>query len=130
MDPLIWKNPKEWDPYRWSDPEGVAAQAGKVYDGADGEKIDYGYGAISKGTDSPYLPFGAGRHRCIGEQVGRHIVRLELYADLLCVSQFAYVQLGTILGTLVRRLELKMDHPVPGHDYTVCSSVSLFSSSS
>jgi cytochrome P450 len=44
---------------------------------------DYGYGMISKGASSPYLPFGAGRHRCIGEQ-------------------FAYVQLGTVLASMVR----------------------------
>jgi sterol 14-demethylase len=31
-----------------------------------GEKIDYGFGMVSKGTESPYQPFGAGRHRCIG----------------------------------------------------------------
>jgi sterol 14-demethylase len=67
VDPLIWPNPTRWDPTRWSDPEGVAAQASKTY--ADGEKIDYGFGYISKGTESPYQPFGAGRHRCIGEQV-------------------------------------------------------------
>lgn len=34
----------------------------------DSDKIDYGYGLVTKGAFSPYLPFGAGRHRCIGEQ--------------------------------------------------------------
>ncbi|KAE9390701.1 cytochrome P450 [Gymnopus androsaceus JB14] len=33
------------------------------------ERIYFGFGAVSKGTDSPYQPFGAARHRCIGEQV-------------------------------------------------------------
>lgn len=70
VDPQIWSNPEAWDPTRWSDPEGVAAQAFKSYSDENGEKIDYGFGAVSKGTDSPYQPFGAGRHRCIGEQVG------------------------------------------------------------
>lgn len=65
VDPRIWTNPMKWEPSRWSDPEGVAAL--KAEDG--GEKIDYGFGAVSKGTESPYQPFGAGRHRCIGEQV-------------------------------------------------------------
>ena len=69
VDPLIWKNPLRWDPYRWSDPQGVAAQALKTYTDESGEKVDYGFGAVSKGTESPYQPFGAGRHRCIGEQV-------------------------------------------------------------
>lgn len=31
-----------------------------------GEKQDFGWGVISTGASSPYLPFGAGRHRCIG----------------------------------------------------------------
>ena len=69
MDPRIWKDPQEWDPSRWSDPEGVAAQAYKDDSGDKGEKVDYGFGIVSKGTESPYQPFGAGRHRCIGEQV-------------------------------------------------------------
>lgn len=69
MDPRIWKNPETWEPSRWSDPEGVAAQAFNTYLDDSGEKIDYGFGAVSKGTESPYQPFGAGKHRCIGEQV-------------------------------------------------------------
>ncbi|KAG7089429.1 hypothetical protein E1B28_011115 [Marasmius oreades] len=77
MDPLVWKDAQKWDPYRWSDPEGVAAQALKVYVDEGGEKIDYGFGAVSKGTESPYQPFGAGRHRCIGEQVSIYSQRLR-----------------------------------------------------
>ena len=68
IDPTLWKNADEWDPARWSDPEGVAAQAYKQYDDANGTKVDFGFGLVSKGTESPYQPFGAGRHRCIGEQ--------------------------------------------------------------
>jgi sterol 14-demethylase len=52
------------------------------------EKKDYGYGIASKGTSSPYLPFGAGRHRCIGEQ-------------------FAYVQLGTITAMMMREFRFR-----------------------
>ena len=69
VDPQIWSNPNTWDPTRWSDPEGVAAQAFKSYSDENSEKVDYGFGAVSKGTDSPYQPFGGGRHRCIGERV-------------------------------------------------------------
>ena len=69
VDRTVWKNADNWDPYRWSDNEGVAVQAYKADLDENGEKIDYGYGAVSKGTESPYQPFGAGRHRCIGEQV-------------------------------------------------------------
>jgi len=78
VDRTVWKNADKWDPYRWNDSEGVAAQAYKDYVDENGEKIDYGYGAVSKGTDSPYQPFGAGRHRCIGEQV------YHLYSFLFC----------------------------------------------
>ncbi|KIJ66942.1 hypothetical protein HYDPIDRAFT_85574 [Hydnomerulius pinastri MD-312] len=100
VDPQIWANPLTWDPTRWSDPEGMAAQAFKTYEDQNGEKIDYGFGAVSKGTDSPYQPFGAGRHRCIGEQ-------------------FAYLQLGTVIVTLLRKVEIKLevDHSVPEHNY-------------
>jgi len=68
-----------------------------MYTDESGEKINYGFGAVSKGTDSPYQPFGAGRHRCIGEQ-------------------FAYLQLGTIIATLVRHLEFRIGK-VPDHNY-------------
>jgi sterol 14alpha-demethylase len=69
VDPMLWKNPLKWDPMRWQDADGAAAQAFKQYADENGEKVDYGFGAVSKGTESPYQPFGAGRHRCIGEQV-------------------------------------------------------------
>jgi len=67
--------------------------------------IDYGYGLVSKGTGSPYLPFGAGRHRCIGEQ-------------------FAYLQLGAITATMVREFKLSTGEGfrLVGTDYS-----SLFS---
>ena len=68
VDKRIWHNSDKWDPYRWADPNGEAAQALREYLGG-GDKIDYGYGIVSKGTDSVYQPFGAGRHRCIGEHV-------------------------------------------------------------
>ncbi|KAF9448648.1 lanosterol 14-alpha-demethylase [Macrolepiota fuliginosa MF-IS2] len=97
MDPRIWKEADKWEPSRWSDPTGVAAQASMTYDDAQGEKIDYGFGAVSKGTESPYQPFGAGKHRCIGEQ-------------------FAYLQLGTIIATILRHMEIKIEK-VPEHNY-------------
>ena len=55
----------------------------------DAGEVDYGFGKVSKGVSSSYLPFGGGRHRCIGEQ-------------------FAYVQLGTILTTFVYNLKWKL----------------------
>ncbi|CAE6399322.1 unnamed protein product [Rhizoctonia solani] len=98
VDPDVWSNANEWDPSRWLDPNGAAAQAESLYLGDQGEKVDYGWGMVSKGTESPYQPFGAGRHRCIGEK-------------------FAYVQLGTILSTVVRTIEMRLDSGVPAHNY-------------
>jgi sterol 14-demethylase len=94
-------NPEKWDPHRW-DAGSAGVQLGDVKE----EIEDYGYGAISKGASSPYLPFGAGRHRCIGEQ-------------------FANLQLGTIMATMVRELKWRLPDGVDnvvGTDYT-----SLFS---
>ncbi|OJJ66645.1 hypothetical protein ASPBRDRAFT_137500 [Aspergillus brasiliensis CBS 101740] len=91
-------NPLKWDPHRWD--ETVATNADEE------DQIDYGYGLVSKGTNSPYLPFGAGRHRCIGEQ-------------------FAYVQLGAITAALVRLFKfrnLPNVKDIPETDYS-----SLFS---
>ncbi|KAL9104620.1 MAG: hypothetical protein Q9187_008882, partial [Circinaria calcarea] len=73
-------NPGTWDPHRWdsmTDPKDE-----------DNEKEDYGYGLVSTGASSIYLPFGAGRHRCIGEQ-------------------FAYLQLTLIVAVMVREFRLK-----------------------
>ncbi|KAL4064368.1 cytochrome P450 [Scleroderma citrinum] len=100
VDPKIWSNSHVWDPTRWSDPEGMAAEAFKVYMDENGEKVDFGFGAVSKGTDSPYQPFGAGRHRCIGEQ-------------------FAYLQLGTVITTILRKVEIKLEpgRSIPDHNY-------------
>lgn len=99
-------NPDEWEPHRWdAGSSGSTAQA----DEAESEKVDYGYGLVSKGASSPYLPFGAGRHRCIGEA-------------------FAYVQLGTITATMVRIFKLKnLDRVqgVVGTDYSVRSFLSV-----
>jgi len=94
IDPEHWDQPKEFLPERWR---------GKSYDESD-EKVDFGFGLVSKGGNSPYLPFGAGRHRCIGEQ-------------------FATIQLGTIISTLVRELKWTADKNVPKPDYTVFSTL-------
>lgn len=69
VDPQLWHEADSWDPSRWNDENGEAQKAFKQYSDENGEKVDYGFGAVSKGTESPYQPFGAGRHRCIGEQV-------------------------------------------------------------
>lgn len=126
-------DPTVWDPHRWdtkpattndgpnipadthtttssttNPPTPTAQQShdSKNDKAVEEETIDYGYGLVSKGTTSPYLPFGAGRHRCIGEQ-------------------FAYLQLTTILATFVREMKLwnaNDSKEIPGTDYS-----SLFS---
>lgn len=99
--PQYFPDPLTWNPHRW-DAGSDGVRLGEVKE----EIEDYGYGAISKGASSPYLPFGAGRHRCIGEQ-------------------FANLQLGTIMATMVRELKWKLPADVKecvGTDYS-----SLFS---
>ena len=98
----FFPNAELWEPHRWDEGHSLAYTGG----GADKEEFeDYGYGMVSKGASSPYLPFGAGRHRCIGEQ-------------------FAYVQLGTVVAMLVRLLKVESlpGKPLVGTDYS-----SLFS---
>lgn len=91
-----FSNPLEWNPHRWNDSLTARTE--------NEEKVDYGYGLVSKGANSPYLPFGAGRHRCIGEQ-------------------FAYVQLGTITAGLVRLFKLRNLPNVEGVPETDFSSL-------
>ncbi|KAH3679946.1 hypothetical protein WICMUC_000689 [Wickerhamomyces mucosus] len=84
-----------FNPHRWDDDSSVTTTSNTGKD-----TVDYGFGAVSKGVSSPYLPFGGGRHRCIGEQ-------------------FAYVQLSTILTTFVRTIKWKLPPggKVPPVDY-------------
>lgn len=100
-DPLLW------EPHRWdASPAEKHVHLAPTQTSFEEEKEDYGYGLVSKGAASPYLPFGAGRHRCIGEQ-------------------FAYTQLQTILATVVREYKFANvdgSDKVVGTDYS-----SLFS---
>ncbi|KAK5711591.1 Lanosterol 14-alpha-demethylase [Elasticomyces elasticus] len=101
--------PMLWEPHRWDERPGEGVKhlvPGHLKTEEVEEKEDYGYGEISKGAASPYLPFGAGRHRCIGEQ-------------------FAYVQLQTVLATVIRDFRFEStdgSDRVVGTDYS-----SLFS---
>jgi sterol 14-demethylase len=104
-DPQYFPQPDLWDPHRWNKDSANAPSIIRTPEEEE-EKIDYGYGLVSKGASSPYLPFGAGRHRCIGEQ-------------------FANVQLITILATTVRLFKFRNvdgSNKVIGTDYA-----SLFS---
>jgi cytochrome P450 len=100
MDPGVWKDHDQWLPSRWTDASASnSAVTAAFKDEDESAKVDYGFGLVSKGTDSPYQPFGAGRHRCIGEQ-------------------FAYVQLSAIIGTIVRHMEMRIA-AVPPQNYHV-----------
>lgn len=96
-DERYFKNPTQFDALRWENTK----------DEDDGELHDFGFGMISKGTASPYLPFGAGRHRCIGEN-------------------FANVQLGAIIATWVRLFECELPGEFPPVDYTVCDALIFY----
>jgi sterol 14-demethylase len=106
MDPRVWKDYDQWLPSRWTDAEASNTAVTAAFKAEDeSAKVDYGFGLISKGTDSPYQPFGAGRHRCIGEQ-------------------FAYVQLSAIIATIIRHMELRIA-AVPPENYHVSPRVLL-----
>lgn len=93
----FFPRPTEWDPHRWDSLDSPE----KEDDNAP--KVNYGFGMVTKNVRSPYLPFGAGRHRCVGEH-------------------YASAQLGTLVATLVRLLEWQQidpTAPVPPTDYSV-----------
>lgn len=93
VDPALWKSAESFDPHRWLD----SATAAAMQDSGE-EQADFGFGMISTGANSPYLPFGAGRHRCIGEQ-------------------FAYLQIGVIIATFVRAFKWELETKFPDPDY-------------
>ncbi|OTA69188.1 eburicol 14a-demethylase [Hypoxylon sp. EC38] len=104
-DPAYFPEPDKWEPTRWNKESPLAPTVVRN-EVEEEEKIDYGYGLVSKGGKSPYLPFGAGRHRCIGEQ-------------------FANVQLQTINAMIVRMFKFRN---VDGSDKVIDTDyASLFS---
>lgn len=96
IDENYFHYPMKWDPYRWSEKRDPIHRLEQD----DDANIDYGFGAVGISSRSPFLPFGAGRHRCIGEK-------------------FGYLQLKAIIGTFVKRFDVEgLTSSVPKPDYT------------
>lgn len=96
LDEREFKNASAFDPYRWMS-NGRAVGEAEL---KEGEGEDFGFGIMKKSGSSPYLPFGAGRHRCIGES-------------------FAYVQLKTIIAILVLEFKFRLtERGFPKRDFT------------
>ena len=121
MDPLIWPDAKTWNPLRWLDEKGVGAAAREQY--TEGEQIDYGFGQVSKGTESPYAPFGAGRHRCATMSLAVSAKTDE--TTIRCVGEsFAYLQLSVVISYIVRNYTLKLENrefPLPNYKVSLSS---------
>ena len=83
---------REFNLHRWDN------DAASSY--SSGEEIDYGFGVVTKGVSSPYLPFGGGRHRCIGEH-------------------YAMLQIGVIMSIFLRTMTWKFPEgrAVPKPDF-------------
>ena len=62
------------------------------------ERFDDASVEESKGGIYPYIPFGAGRHRCIGEG-------------------FAYMQIKTMWSTILSQFEITLEGERPKPDY-------------
>ncbi|RCH88469.1 Lanosterol 14-alpha-demethylase [Rhizopus stolonifer] len=96
IDPAYFNDPMTWEPSRWSEKTDPVHRLEQD----DDANIDYGFGAVGISSRSPFLPFGAGRHRCIGEK-------------------FGYLQLKTIIGTFVKKFDFEtVSKTVPKPDYT------------
>lgn len=97
VDGNYFNEPEKWNPYRWIEKTDPVHQL-EVGEDAN---IDYGFGTVGISSRSPFLPFGAGRHRCIGEQ-------------------FGYLQIKTIMATFIRTFDFEPEHGsgVPKPDYT------------
>ncbi|KAJ1917453.1 Lanosterol 14-alpha-demethylase [Mycoemilia scoparia] len=98
-DKAHFQDPETFKPSRWSQQDEAAEV--EAEDKNSENTVNYGWGDMSlNSAKSPYLPFGAGRHRCIGEQ-------------------FAYIQIKTILYVLLKRFDFKLDEKrgMPKSDY-------------
>ncbi|KAI2709045.1 hypothetical protein CBS147332_6104 [Penicillium roqueforti] len=98
-DEEYFSEPMKWAPHRWKNKVTANMIVIGDEDGDEDEKK-----STSSGSNSPYLPFGGGRHRCIGER-------------------FAYVQLGVMLALLVRHFKSRQSFESQGFPATDYSSL-------
>ncbi|TVY83562.1 Eburicol 14-alpha-demethylase [Lachnellula suecica] len=87
-------DPEEWEPRRWE----------TSTESSDTTKPAPGLLKTPQGANSPYLPFGAGRHRCVGES-------------------FAYLQLCTMTAYFVHHFTFENPPGVEGIPLTDFSSM-------
>ena len=65
--PEYWENPSKYDPTRWERPFNNPGVKG--WDGFDPDKVaDFMLYPNEIATDYAFLPFGAGKRKCIGDQ--------------------------------------------------------------
>jgi sterol 14-demethylase len=88
-------NPEEWEPHRWESINELEEET---------EKSGLELRKISKGANSAYLPFGAGRHRCVGEA-------------------FAYLQLSAMTAYMIHNFTFENLPGVEGIPLTDFSSM-------
>ncbi|KKY21120.1 putative cytochrome p450 51 [Phaeomoniella chlamydospora] len=104
--PHYFPDPENWDPHRWGSNASDSPTTPPSHQPSNNNLTNL---KDKSALTSPYLPFGAGRHRCVGEQ-------------------YAYTQLISILATLVRIMEWEQVDPkaeVLGTDYSVSFLFSL-----
>ncbi len=87
LDETAFPHPHKFDPSRYTGLE------------ENGEWSLSGVDTVQKSARGYNLPFGAGRHRCIGEG-------------------FAGVQVKTIVVAMLKEFEIRLDGSFPQKDYT------------
>jgi len=82
----FFHKPEEWEPRRWES---------KTKPSDDAEKSSLDLSNLSRAANSPYLPFGAGRHRCVGESFAYlHLCTMTAYL----VHHFTFENLPGTVG--------------------------------
>merc|ERR1711998_828170 len=81
LDPKAWKNPEQWRPERFLEEEKALAMSGPngIHDGFFGDiKPD--------DVSHKYIPFGAGKRKCVGVGIGRVVMWCKVATYLHCFN--------------------------------------------